>query len=538
MHGPLPHPPGRTFITRRGDIGWAVAILFFVALVARAAAFGNPVVGYDEQFYLLVGDRMLHGALPYVDIFDRKPIGLFLLYAFARLLGGDGFLAYKLLALVFVLLTALGVFHLARRVAGQFGALVASAIFLIWHSYMGGEAGQAPVFYDLFMVAAAILIVHAIEQPGRLVARGCAAMLCVGLAMQIKYSVLFEGVFFGCTFIWLAVRQAMPPLRLAGAALLWIFVALAPTLAVFGVYAALGHGDAFFFANFQSVLAQGRSPLRTQLRDLLEIVAILSPLIILRMVGSLRSNAPDPGAPGVFIRCWFVASLAGLLIYFRFNSPHYAIPLLLPLCIWIAPVFDAPKRRPAVSLILAGMALVMAPLVLADQQRLRGGAREAGLIAAAARTDKGCIYVYAGYPALYMLTKSCLPSRWAFPGALNMRDEASAAAQGVDPAQEVRRILADRPPVIIDEALVDRSGNPVTHALVRQALARDYVLTARVASEAGRAQLVYRRRDEGRSFAVAASRGTPSPAKAGARHPADLLHRPGLLLSQEPEVGR
>ncbi len=44
-----------------------------VALLIRGPTFGYPLLHIDEQFYLLVGDRMLHGALPYVDIWDRKP---------------------------------------------------------------------------------------------------------------------------------------------------------------------------------------------------------------------------------------------------------------------------------------------------------------------------------------------------------------------------------------------------------------------------------------------------------------------------------
>ena len=65
-----------------------------MVIAARAQTFGNPVIGYDEQVYLLVGDRMIHGAIPFVDIFDRKPIGLFLIYGAIRLLGGEGTLQY------------------------------------------------------------------------------------------------------------------------------------------------------------------------------------------------------------------------------------------------------------------------------------------------------------------------------------------------------------------------------------------------------------------------------------------------------------
>jgi hypothetical protein len=61
-----------------GAPSWLVfSGLLAFALLMRGQTFNDPVLGFDEQFYLLVGDRMLHGAVPYVDIFDRKPIGLF-----------------------------------------------------------------------------------------------------------------------------------------------------------------------------------------------------------------------------------------------------------------------------------------------------------------------------------------------------------------------------------------------------------------------------------------------------------------------------
>ncbi|MDU7524613.1 MAG: hypothetical protein E7K72_25125, partial [Roseomonas mucosa] len=82
------------------------AILLLFAFAIRAPVFGNPVVGVDETFYLLVGDRMLQGALPFVDLWDRKPVGLFLIYAAIRLLGGEGVYQYQVVATLFAAATA------------------------------------------------------------------------------------------------------------------------------------------------------------------------------------------------------------------------------------------------------------------------------------------------------------------------------------------------------------------------------------------------------------------------------------------------
>ncbi|MCH4090465.1 hypothetical protein [Acetobacter sp.] len=78
-----------------------VSLLLF-AIVSRVATFGNPLIHIDEQFYLFAGGRLLHGDLPYVQIWDRKPLGLFLLYAFFHLFGPWRFLAYQIGALLSV----------------------------------------------------------------------------------------------------------------------------------------------------------------------------------------------------------------------------------------------------------------------------------------------------------------------------------------------------------------------------------------------------------------------------------------------------
>jgi len=112
--------------------------------------------------------------------------------------------------------------------------------------------------------------------------------------------------------------------------------------------------------------------------------------------------------------------------------------------------------------------------------------------AAAPGPKGGCIYVYNGYPALYMLTHSCLPTRWAFPGHLDSVSEASSAALGVDPAAEEARVLASHPIAIIDDEPAYEGGNPRNRAMMQAVVARDYTLAARVHTGGSRYRLVYR----------------------------------------------
>ncbi|BCI72927.1 hypothetical protein SPKIRA_37570 (plasmid) [Sphingomonas paucimobilis] len=75
-------------------------------------------------------------------------------------------------------------------------------------------------------------------------------MAAIGIALQIKYSVLPEGVAFGCILLWHGWRTRVPMARLAGMALGWIALALLPTLVAYGVYATMGHGPALAVRQF------------------------------------------------------------------------------------------------------------------------------------------------------------------------------------------------------------------------------------------------------------------------------------------------
>ena len=55
----------------------AVAAIALMALLIRLPGLGDPAPDFDEQLYHLAGVRMLHGYMPYVDIWDRKPFLLF-----------------------------------------------------------------------------------------------------------------------------------------------------------------------------------------------------------------------------------------------------------------------------------------------------------------------------------------------------------------------------------------------------------------------------------------------------------------------------
>ncbi|MCR0981093.1 glycosyltransferase family 39 protein [Roseomonas populi] len=475
----------------------AALALLVLAFLARGFFLGNPVIEGDEQFYLLVGDRMLGGALPYRDIWDRKPVGLFLIYAAIRSLGGEGVLQYQLVATVFAAATAFLIFRIGAEVASRRGGFLAGAAYLLWLGAFGGEGGQAPVFYNPLVAAAAWLVLRAVAHPGtrlRLAALGAAAMLAAGLAMQVKYTAVFEGAFLGLALLWAAWRARAGLAFLSVAALAWVACALLPTAAALAAYAAMGEAQAFVFANFLSILRRNTAALGSPLPRLATMAGLLLPLVLCAVLG-LRQGwraAEEPERRAVrIIAGWAAAALLGVLLFGTFYI-HYALPLLPALLVAAAPLLGRPGARvwkvPAAQALLA-LGVAATSVQAALHLRARGDGSQVRELASAVRPG-AALYVFDGEPVLYLLTRSPLPTRYVFPTHLN--DLREAGGIGVDPVAELRRVLADRPDYIVTTDGTRGRMNPVSQDVLRQALAADYreVRSVRIGS---RQRVLYER---------------------------------------------
>jgi hypothetical protein len=341
------------------------------------------------------------------------------------------------------------------------------------------------------MLMAAMLTWRAARTGERIVALGCAAMLLTGIAIQIKYTVIFEGLFFGTALLWARYRSRPSLTALTGPALLWIGCALLPTALAALVYWRIGALQPFLFANFLSLFARTPDPFPAEMAGLFKLCGILLPLLLFCAL-SLRVHYLTGIAGSKFPLLWLGAAILGVLLFGSFLAPQYGMPVLVPACIVAAPFFASYKHARLTAGVMLAIALIVGQIGLARSEFQKGGRAQALAVARAAQPSHGCIYVYDGYPALYMLTHSCLPTRWVFPGHLDTSDEDSANAIGVDPAGEVRRILATRPEVIVDDAPAYEFGNPETRALVESALARDYHLETEVKTGTARYRLVYR----------------------------------------------
>ena len=451
---------------------WSILALLAVAIVTRAAVFGNAAYSGDDQYYLLVGKAIDHGQLPYVDIWDRKPIGLFLIYAAIARLGGSGVEQYQLVAGLFAVATAWVVTRLASRIANRQGALLAGIVYLATLVPFGGQGGQSPVFYNLLIAVAALSFVRAAEGSTRLVPAAMAAMVACGLSLTVKQVSLVEGIYFGLCFLVLAHCRQWPPLRLVGLAAAMIALALLPTLLAALYYFAHGHLNDYLFANFASIFRKADQGARSREFGVLFLLVFMAPLILAAVIGAIMRYRGwgSTDFRSTFISGWMIAALLGIMLIPNFYD-HYELPLIAPLGVSAATLLG---RRTGIALAAALCLTAWSEGSMFSFESNREGRQAFESMASVISRSRhnGCLYLASGPPLLYDRAGDCRLTKYQF--AEHLADANEARAIGTDQQAELGRVLKLKPAVIVRVAAPILEANPHSLARVAAVLAGDY----------------------------------------------------------------
>ena len=85
----------------------------------------------DEGVYATVAEGLLHGKVPYRDLFDNKPPLVYAWYSVSFWIFGESVIAPRLVAAFFLSLTGVAVFHQAKLVLPRGAAWIAAFLFAL-----------------------------------------------------------------------------------------------------------------------------------------------------------------------------------------------------------------------------------------------------------------------------------------------------------------------------------------------------------------------------------------------------------------------
>lgn len=460
---------------RRWFVGLALLV---VTIVVRWPAFGDPNYHIDEGFYLLVGERMHQGQLPYVDLWDRKPFGLFALYWLIAHFGDVQ--AYQIAAGLCVWLTAWIVGNIVARFHGNGPGFLCGALYVTALGTLAGGGGQSPVFYNLPIAIAAMLTLDCIGRNDQRVLwrKAMGAMLLCGLALTIKPTAVFESAYFGLLLCWQGWKTGGWRLTAKlGAAL--AIAAIFPTALCFAGFAAIGHGSSYFDATVMSIFATQPAAATDEAARLNWLAFVMTPLLAVSAIGlsvSLLKGRYETRT--FFVAGWVMFAVLGFLSVPNYYD-HYALPLVVSLAVAVGGLANIRIIGPVtIMLAIAWMLAISGYPQTERTEYSKASVAEARALIRPELGD-GCLFAYDAPALLYRISGSCLPTSRIFSEHLSSAREARAI--GIDPVVETKRILATHPSVIAIAATPTlNTPNNATLALVREALKAGYRLKGTV----------------------------------------------------------
>lgn len=496
----------RTLVLLAGFIGLSLAIRLPFAFYAD--------LNWDEALYRMMADSVLRGQPPYVEIWDRKPVGMFLILATVQAAFGDGILALRIATAVSVGIGSYFLAAIGRTILSSAPAvgITAGCLYLFYSTRNGGDGTNAELFFEPLCLAGFWLLLQIRPRRSDGIGLAFVAGLLMGAAFQVKYNAIFDIAAFGAMYLVLrmegldavAIRNVI---RIALAVGLGI---VAPTGAVIAWYASVGAAEAFFSANFTAnagMLAGAASPLRLDrlpyLLGQMDVLTLGTAAAI--VLGPLLADTAERRRAVLAIAIWLVAMALSLLFMRRFAG-HFTLqvmPAMAMATAFVAVRLTAILARGRVNprwigvlfclLFMAwigrGTLRLYSAALEVVQQRLQAGIPHWGdvsLTAAAAIRSRlspsDLIYVFSPTLEIYRALGHKPPTRFPFVEHL------WANYAPVDGLAELERILAQRPKFIFVEdpwlpggKLLDEpnpDASPIFAAL-HATLAREYVVDGR-----------------------------------------------------------
>lgn len=201
-------PPAAKVLTADAETdpeSWlkVACILVILFSVAQVLVFS---FGRDQSIYGVIAEGMLEGKVPYRDLWDFKPPGIFFIYAASFALFGKTMLAPRLIEVGMLIGAVLGL----RRLGGvlfdsQTSGLIAGAVYALVHAQMDfWHTGQPESFAGPLSIYALVMTTH--EWPRRQEALVWTAIgVLFGAAFVLKPP--FGGGAVACAYFLMARRR-------------------------------------------------------------------------------------------------------------------------------------------------------------------------------------------------------------------------------------------------------------------------------------------------------------------------------------------
>ncbi|WP_083901948.1 ArnT family glycosyltransferase [Leptospira vanthielii] len=443
-----------------------LVFVFFLAFAffLRYPSFGYTAIDWDEITYSLIGEGWLQGKLPYRDLWDIKPIGIYIIYAIIHGFLGFSIFAIRVSTLIVVVCSAYVIWLILRKSNRSF-ALGAGLGFLILFSYfLNGLSGNTELFYLCLEVIGVWFLFYGKKKYRFL------SPLVLGFAFIIKYNTAFDILGFYLLHLYLHRKHIFKnPKSFVGYVLFYAITMLPffiSTIWIFGV----GLGDSFLETH--KILFSNYAKKVTFVEKIvsLQTYPVLATIILIQL-GTFFLYLGKKKIPKVLlvsflwtITSFFAATWTG---YF---FEHYYLPMIAPAILGSSFLFRflnvkyffRYKQKVAivfVIFILIPLAVIVRKRVIKLSKVYPDIAKEIFVDIQNANLDPRPVFVAKGTHGIYSLFKQIPINRVIQPG--NFTDKTNAKAMFID-NEEIKDKISKSKPGLILFCDLDVLQNPIT----------------------------------------------------------------------------
>lgn len=325
--------------------------LFFflsISVFLRFFSFFPSLLGHDESTYMIIGRDILNGKKLYTDVFDNKPVGIFLFYAGMESLFGNSIFMKRLIFAIVVGLTAHIIYLISKKLFQTNRVALASGIIYVFYTSVWNYHGRSPnteILFNFFTIAGLWFF---LSKKNLFFFSGG---LSIGIGFMVKYLVLLDLFAFMVYFFLLEMmhlkrgefHKVFIRYFLAASGFLLPFV-------LTNLYFFLGTNfDDFVYVTYEMPRNYAGSPsLKRYLIMILEFIGKFFPISFFIVYTLFRKNKGFKIPHSRLLAFWTLCVLIAIYLPGKEMS-HYTIQLMLPLSLFAGFFFHPEFKKDTIT---------------------------------------------------------------------------------------------------------------------------------------------------------------------------------------------
>lgn len=174
---------------------YLILLYFFVlTLLMRFPFFFQDVIDWDESTFILLGQSVLDGYLPYTDLLDVKPPLLSVVFGLFIFVLGKSIVAVRLAGAICVTVVAWFTYIVGKKIWNYKTGLLAGTLFIFIVSFiLSGQATMSEHLALVPLMGAIVLVANSKLTPRRLFWVGFLITVASMIRLNLAYVVLIVG---------------------------------------------------------------------------------------------------------------------------------------------------------------------------------------------------------------------------------------------------------------------------------------------------------------------------------------------------------